>query len=224
MSSQTAGIPRREPVPAAGKTLGMDAFMLHWNQTTTTCKKNELWANCFMREAGIGGSDDIGCAQVGPNTCPEPKRNVLDSAKPAEVFYGAYSIWCKLCRKIQNPLTIYGKLMSFSALQQYMTTIYEGIASDNGSALIHNTYELFRPPVTGSFIFREVLQKYSDDARNKALTLVLSQTIPGKTVNITDKAQADKAVQLVLSVVLEHIMTDFLSGAYLLMATAGKLL
>ena len=79
------------------ETLGMDAYMLHWNRTTTTCKKHELWANCFMREAGNLEIDGFGCAQVGPNTCPKPQRelNALDGL--AEMYYGAYSIWCEFC-------------------------------------------------------------------------------------------------------------------------------
>lgn len=71
-------------------------------------------------------------------------------------------------------------------------------------------------------MLREMLLKYSDDARNKALTLLLSQTTPGKTVDIINQAQAQKSVELDMSVRLEHIMTDSLSGAHL--ATAGKLL
>ena len=51
--------------------------MQDWNSTTTTCYSDELWANCFMRQAGISEidpSNKIGCAQVGPNTCPEPSQ------------------------------------------------------------------------------------------------------------------------------------------------------
>lgn len=78
-------------------TLGMQDWMQSWNITTEAAKKcnsGELWANCFMRLTGVPGIDGLGCSQVGPNTCPEPKENVLLSVS-VETAYGAYSIWCK---------------------------------------------------------------------------------------------------------------------------------
>lgn len=80
-------------------TLGMEAWMTKWNTTATannTCLPDELWANCFMREAGVTGIEagTLGCAQVGPNTCPEPDDDVLVYATVEEA-YGAYNIWCK---------------------------------------------------------------------------------------------------------------------------------
>ena len=79
--------------------LNMDAWMQKWNKTTTTCHSDELWANCFMREAGMPETEaggKIGCAQVGPNTCPEPSKEREDLASASiEMRYGAYSIWCR---------------------------------------------------------------------------------------------------------------------------------
>ena len=79
--------------------LYMDAWMRRWNATTRSCHSDELWANCFMRKAGMAETDQggkIGCAQVGPNTCPEPTQDLENLASASiEMRYGAYSIWCK---------------------------------------------------------------------------------------------------------------------------------
>ena len=84
--------------PLCWDVLNMEKWMQDWNSTTTTCYPDELWANCFMRQAGMSEIDPggkIGCAQVGPNTCPEPSQAMEDQVSVSvEMRYGAYSIWC----------------------------------------------------------------------------------------------------------------------------------
>lgn len=73
----------------------MTSYMNNWNITNEankTCRTNELWANCFMRVAGLTVPEGFGCAQIGPNTCPEPTANDL-IFNDAETAYGIYSIW-----------------------------------------------------------------------------------------------------------------------------------
>ena len=48
-----------------------------------------------MREATGHDIEGFGCAQVGPNTCPEPGEAFNVTQGSAETFYGANSIWCK---------------------------------------------------------------------------------------------------------------------------------
>jgi len=90
----------------------MTSYMNNWNITNEankTCKTNELWANCFMRVAGLSIGSDLGCAQVGPNTCPEPTADDL-ILNDAEIAYGIYSIWCKCALKGQcscHPLCLH---------------------------------------------------------------------------------------------------------------------
>ena len=79
----------------------MDAYMVNWNLTTKTCQANELWANCFMREAGVPPEAGLGCAQVGPNTCNEPTADVLATASVEDV-YGAAAIYCTSLPKLLN--------------------------------------------------------------------------------------------------------------------------
>lgn len=83
---------------------------------------------------------------------------------------------------------------------------------------------MFQPPVTGRLILRELLLRHAEDARNRSLALVLSQSMPGKKAEIPEGSQAVRVVGQVLSIVLEHIMTNFTTEAYSLMATHGKLI
>lgn len=49
-----------------------------------------------MRQVRDQETDSLGCAQAGPNTCPQPEHHFNITNGSAETFYGAYSIWCKL--------------------------------------------------------------------------------------------------------------------------------
>ncbi len=83
--------------------LNMTSYMNSWNVTneaSKTCMTNELWANCFMRVAGLTVPQGLGCAQIGPNTCPQPTANDL-LMNDAPTAYGIYSIWCKCSSKCQ---------------------------------------------------------------------------------------------------------------------------
>ena len=103
-----------------------------------------------------------------------------------------------------------------------MTNLYKNVGTDNGSAVVRDTYRSMKPPVTGSLVLREMLVGHAEDARNRSLTLLLSQSMPGKGLKISDESSAPKMVEQVLSEVLEHIMANFTDGAYSLLATGGK--
>lgn len=125
-----------------------------------------------MRQVKGQEFDSLRCAQLGPNTFPGPKHAFNITNGSAETFDGAYSIWCKLC-KIRL-LVLEDRLVSSSALQQYMTNLYDSFKNENRSAIVRETYEKFKPPVTGSLVLRELLLRHAEDARNRSLTLVLS--------------------------------------------------
>lgn len=78
------------------QSVGMESWLNTWNKTTTTCQPGELWANCFMREAGVmsNTSTPIRCDLIGPNVCPEPSMDVFEHAS-AETSYAVASIWGK---------------------------------------------------------------------------------------------------------------------------------
>ena len=40
-------------------------------------------------------ADHADCLVVSPNTCPQPMVGAIVEG-PAEIYYGAYSVWCKL--------------------------------------------------------------------------------------------------------------------------------
>ena len=75
----------------------MESWLNTWNSTTTTCKPGEIWANCFMREAGVTSNTTapIRCDLIGSDVCPEPSTEVLEQAN-VEASYGIASIWGKL--------------------------------------------------------------------------------------------------------------------------------
>lgn len=78
------------------RAVGMGSWLNTWNTTTTICKEGELWANCFMREAGVTSNttEGIRCDLIGSDVCPEPSMHVFESAS-AEASYGVASIWGK---------------------------------------------------------------------------------------------------------------------------------
>ena len=86
------------------RSVGMESWLSSWNTTTSSCKPGELWANCFMREAGIpsNATAPIRCDLIGPDECPEPSIDVLESAS-AEASYGVASIWGKHDNPVVRP-------------------------------------------------------------------------------------------------------------------------
>lgn len=105
-----------------------------------------------------------------------------------------------------------------------MPNLYDSFENENGSDIVRETYEKFKAPATGSLVLRELLLRHAEDARNRSLTLVPSQSMPGKKVEISDGSQAARVVGQALSIVLGNMMTNFTTGAYSLMATHGKLI
>lgn len=83
------------------RSVGMESWLNTWNRTTTTCKTGELWANCFMREAGVTSNTTTGirCDLIGTDACPEPSTDVLEAAS-AEVSYGVAGIWGKSAHEV----------------------------------------------------------------------------------------------------------------------------
>lgn len=78
------------------QSVGMESWLNTWNKTTTTCKPGEVWANCFMREAGVTSNTSTGirCDLIGPDACPEPTDSAVEHTS-AEAIYGTVAIWCK---------------------------------------------------------------------------------------------------------------------------------
>ena len=105
-----------------------------------------------------------------------------------------------------------------------MSSLYDSLVNDTGSTIIQQTYGAIDPPVKGSVILKKLLLGHAEDPRNKALTLVLSQSTPGDDLIISDETQAPQIVERVLSIVLENMMANFTTGAYSLMASGGQLM
>ena len=78
------------------RNVNMTSWLNTWNKTTTTCKPGEVWANCFMREAGVTNttSKGIRCDLIGDGVCPEPNLDFTQYPS-VEISYGVASIWGK---------------------------------------------------------------------------------------------------------------------------------
>ncbi len=85
--------------PTCWNTLKMDDWMINWNATAWACNTNEPWGTCFMRLTEQ--TDHVDClVVVSLITCPRPVVGAIVEG-PAEIYYGAYSIWCKLFYRIR---------------------------------------------------------------------------------------------------------------------------
>lgn len=189
--------------------LYMDAWMNRWNATTKSCHSDELWANCFMRKAGMAETEQggkIGCAQVGPNTCPEPTQAKENSASASiEMRYGAYSIW---------------------SLQNYMTSIYNNLQSTTGLSKMESTYtNLSAHEVTAKRLLASLLFSESTSLAEAIGRMVTTNlTIPESEIAIPGVSQAPKALGQALAAYLESFMTNFTLGGFAACARHGVLM
>lgn len=79
------------PDPTCWNTLKMDDWVREWNVGPQACAQYEPWGNCFMRLSNNGASG-IDCLTIySTKGCYRPV--VSDLVGPAEVWYGAWSIW-----------------------------------------------------------------------------------------------------------------------------------
>ena len=81
----------RDSVPP---NIGMNTWLNTWNHRTYTCGPRELWANCFMRLAGLPDThfEPIRCHLIGYDVCPIPSQELFENLT-APVGYGVASIW-----------------------------------------------------------------------------------------------------------------------------------
>lgn len=194
--------------PTCWDVLKMDAYLLEWNVTTRTCHKDELWPNCFMREAGVltteneSASEDLGCAQVGPNTCPAPSQEQLAAMSP-QVAYGAYSI---------------------SALQQYFDSIYTSLSTPNGTAKVQSLYGN-SSNLPAKILFARLFADQHKPLASQIGRVVISDIpVPFAETTIPTLAQTPQALERVLAGYLESFMTNFTLGGFEGCARHGALL
>ncbi len=101
-------------------TLKMNDWMINWNATAWACNTNEPWGTCFMRLTEQ--IDHVDCLVVSLITC---SRSVVDAIVKgsAEIYYDAYSIWCKLFYRIRAETHRFYWFAGV-ALQTIITTLY----------------------------------------------------------------------------------------------------
>ncbi len=204
----------------------MEAWVNQWNRTTTTCKPGELWANCFMREAGVPSNvtNPIRCDLIGIDVCPEPNTYLLDHAS-AEASYGVIGIWCKhesqdlFCEKQR------WELISPAALQQYMTTLYQYLTGDEGLSLIDAVYLNQTGPISAKTILVSILNELGDPVATQ-LTTITESPVPIKqgSLIVPTQDQAQQIVGQTVGILLQWLMTDWIDGGFTTLAVAGNLI
>ena len=82
------------PDPACWRALNMDDWLRQWIIGPQACAQYEPWGNCFMRLTN-NGVDGIDCMSTySTEGCYPPVVGDIVQG-PAEIWYGAWSIWCK---------------------------------------------------------------------------------------------------------------------------------
>ena len=205
------------PDPTCWDTLDMQTWLSVWNHTTTTCpivqspdemcqcKYGEPWATCFMRLTfAKNQTAKYQCSNVtAPQECSKPTPGSITSG-PAEVYYGAYSIW---------------------SLTQYISTWYTVLTSP--SALPAITVQLRDPTkdfFSTSTLLSDLVQQYANDSE---LNLFLADAVVATDSPNQQRPTGGNAQQLLgglLSDTLNKITDDFISGNFLTLASGGMLL
>ena len=82
------------PDPACWHALKMDDWLRQWIIGPQACAQYEPWGNCFMRltNKGVSGIDCMSTDST--EGCYRPVEGDIVQG-PAEIWYGAWSIWCK---------------------------------------------------------------------------------------------------------------------------------
>ncbi|KAL8861894.1 MAG: hypothetical protein Q9178_001763 [Gyalolechia marmorata] len=187
------------PDPTCWNTLDMDGWLKEWNRpgVTTECKPGEAWANCFMRLTNPN-IPDIDCTTMKSKTCPEPKPAEIVPG-PAEIYYGAWSIWF---------------------FTQYLNETYKWIPTGSASAImgVEEVVKIFNdgtPPYTGQ-------PPYPTDPFGKAVARKFATLFQATADSIWGFCGA--TAQGPLKRMLADTLTNFDSGAFLTLAKDGGLL
>lgn len=158
-----------------------------------------------MREAGVTSNttEGVRCDLIGNDVCPEPSTEVLEDAS-AEASYGVASIW---------------------ALQQYMTTLYQFLEGDEGSALVSSGFLNQTAPRSAKTILINILNDIGDPVATQITTIIGSPvTIKQGTFVIPTQAQAQQIVSETVGFLLQWLMTDWVDGGFSALATEGNLI
>ena len=207
------------------RNVGMESWLRTWNETTTICKPGERWANCFMRESNMTSNttDPIRCDLIGPDLCPQPILDITANT-PTEVIYGAAAIWGKpthiamIIRSAKHHLP--------TALQQYMTSLYQFIGVDPGAAAVQNEYLMQKgQPRSVKPILIDILNLLEEAIATNLTKLITNPTAIGQpTFQIPTEAMAPQLVGQTIGYLLQHTMTDWASGNFTALTGDGNLI
>ena len=208
--------------------IGMPAFLNTWNKKTNTCQEGEMWANCFMRLAGLPSSVSrpIRCDLIGPYVCPTPTLELFEKIT-APIGYGVASIWGR--QRNQGPQCEFsGKLTAFTALQQYMTSLYQALETDKGSLIVKNGFlnQTTGPRIVMPILI-DILNVITDPIAGN-LTMLLQPKTPqiigqGSWI-IPTEDQAPLIVGQTIGYLLQWMMKEWRGGGFTALNAEGNLI
>lgn len=180
-----------------------------------------------MRLAGLpsNASKPIRCDLIGSDVCPTPSVELLENVT-APVGYGVASIWGG--HRNRGPqCELSGKLTGFAGLQQYMTSLYQVLETEQGIQLAVNGFLNQTVPRDALPILKDILEAITDPIASNLSTLITPQTpriIGQKSWDIPVTGQVTSIVGQTIGYLLQWMMTDWTAGGFTTLTTGGNLI
>lgn len=115
--------------------------------------------------------------------------------------------------------------MLSTALQQYMTTLYQYLEGDEGLGLIDSGFLNQTSPRSAKTILIDILNDIGDPVASQ-ITMIIGSPVPIKQGSfiIPTEAQAQQIVGQTVGYLLQWIMTDWIDGGFTTLAIEGNLI
>lgn len=115
--------------------------------------------------------------------------------------------------------------MQSTALQQYMTTLYQFLEGDEGGPLIDADFLNQTAPRSAKTTLINILNEIGDPVAIE-ITTIIGSPVPIKqgTFIIPTEAQAQQIVGETVGFLLQSIMTDWVDGGFSTLAVEGNLI
>ena len=117
------------------------------------------------------------------------------------------------------------ELIPSTALQQYMTTLYQFLEGDEGYPLIDAGFLNQTVPRSAKTILINILNEIGDPVATQITTIIGSPVPIGQgTFIVPTETQAQRIVGETVGFLLQWIMTDWVDGGFSTLAIEGNLI
>lgn len=112
-----------------------------------------------------------------------------------------------------------------TALQQYMTTLYQFIEGDPGASAVKNEFLTQGAPRSAKPIIVYLLNYFGDSVAIELIKLITTPAAIGQpSFIIPTETMAPQVVGQTVGYLLQHIMTDWRSGNFTALGVDGNLI